>query len=131
MELKVDPKFPHHYIIGVEVKSAISSDAGELFLKYGPVYFTNKEVGKLRDAKILSEDKLFRTTIEEATEIQGCSELVYNLWALQMSAHINNCSVHHFSSEYELDDEVFETLVKAANFSKETKKLLDKSRIRR
>lgn len=129
MELKVDPKLPYHYIIGVKARSARSENAGELYLKYGPIYFTNEDAAKVQDAKILSEDKLFKTTGTEAAKIHGCSGVIYSLWSLRIASNANDCTVHHFSSEYELDDDVFKTLVKAANFSEGTKDLLTKSRI--
>jgi hypothetical protein len=130
MDLKVDPKLPHHYIIGVAARTARSSKPGELYMKYGPVYFTNKDVGRVQDAKILSEDKLFQTSPSDAVKIHECGDLVCGLWSLRMSANVNDCTVHHFSSEYELDDDVFVTLVKVANFSKSSKELLNKSIIR-
>ena len=130
MQLKVDPKLPHHYIIGVEARTALDKKPGELYLKYGPIYFTNKDVVKVQDAKILSEDKLFRTTPGDAIRINKCGDIVHNLWSLRIAAQANQCTVHHFSSEYTLNDEVFETLVNVSNFGKGNKELLDKSRIR-
>jgi len=130
MELKVDKRLPHHYIIGVAIKSLRDSNPGEIYLKYGPIYFTNDDVSRVQDAKILSEDKLFKTTSKDAIDIHECGSLVHNLWSLGISANANDCTIHHFSSEFEIDDETFETLVKVSNFGKGNKELLEKSKIR-
>ena len=130
MQLKVDPKRPHHYVIGVAVKSMRNNDPGKVYLKYGPVYYSNEDVAKVRDAKLLSEDRLFKTSSSDALSINECSQLVHSLTAMKHSASANDCTLHHFSSEHTLDDEVFKTLVETANFSKSSMKLLTDSRIR-
>ena len=130
MDLKVDPRLPHHYIIGVAARTAKDKNPGELYLKYGPIYFTNEDVVKVLDAKLLSEDKLFKTTRVDAIDINECGDLIYSLSSLRIAANANDCTVHHFSSEFEMDDDVFTTLVKVANFGKGNKELLEKSKIR-
>lgn len=129
MNLKVDPKLPHHYIIGVAARTALSSKPGELYLKYGPVYFHNDDVVKVQDAKILSEDKLFKTSSSDALKIHDCTGIVHSIWALKMSSQVNECTVHHFSCAFICGDESFDIIVKTANYSKSSKELLDKSRI--
>ena len=83
MQLKTEPKRPHHYIIGVAVKSMRSSDPGKMYMKYGPVYFTNDDVSRVRDAKVLSEDRLFKTSSHDALEINECSGLVGSISAMK------------------------------------------------
>lgn len=129
MQLNLDPKRPHHYIIGVAVKSMRHSDPGKLYLKYGPLHFTNDDVKKVRDAKVLSEDKLFPTTSKEALEINECSQVVGSLTAMTLAARANDCTLHHFSTEFPFRDEDFETIVNAANISKESLKLLMDAKI--
>ena len=129
MKLKVDPKLPYHYIIGVGVKPSHDFKPGELFLKYGPVRFTNKDVGKVQDAKILSEDKLFKTSRADAIKIHGCTDLIYSISTMKISASVNQCTLHHFSSEFPIDDEEFETIVNVANFSDSSRDFLRNSRI--
>ena len=130
MQLNTDPKRPHHYIIGVGIKSMRSKDPGKMYLKYGPVYYTNDDVVKVRDAKILSEDRLFKTSPSDALLINECSQLVHSLTAMKYSAGANDCTLHHFSSEHKLDDESFKTLIKAANISKSSMKILKDSQTR-
>jgi len=129
MELKVDPKLPYHYLIGVAVTAASDFEPGKLYLKYGPVRFTNKDVGNVQDAKLLSEDRLFKTSSADAIKIHGCSDLVYSIASMKISAAVNQCTLHHFSSEHPIDDEEFEMIVNVANFSDSSKDLLIKSRI--
>ena len=131
-ELKADPKLPHHYIIGVAMHDMISSDAGEMFLKYGPVYFTHEDILKVQDAALLSVDKVFKTTSKEAAEIHECRDLVVALNGLKLAAASNNATLHHFSSESKIPDcEVFfEGYVKNANKSKSIKRGLMDARIK-
>jgi len=129
MQLNIDPKRPYHYIIGIGVKSMRHADPGKLFLKYGPLRFTNDDVEKVRDAKVLSEDKLFKTSSKDALRINDCSEVVGSLSAMILAARANDCTLHHFSTEFPFSDEDFETLVNAANISKDTFKLLMDAKI--
>jgi hypothetical protein len=128
--LKVDPKLPHHYLIGVAMHSLRSGKlAGKVFLKYGPVHFTNDDVDKVLSSIMLSSDKLFKTTEKEALKIHDCSELVASIGAMKISISANEGTMHHFSSQYEIDDEWFAALVDMANISNSNKELLDKSRV--
>ncbi len=130
MDLKVDPKLPHHYIIGVGMKSLRDSKPGEIYLKYGPIYFTNADVSCVQDAKILSEDKLFKTSAADAISINGCSDLIHNLGSLKIAANANDCTIHHFTSEFQIDDESLQTLVNVSNYSDSSKILLQNSKIK-
>jgi len=47
-----------------------------------------------------------------------------------MVAKANMATMHHFSSAFKMEDEYFEILVKGANFSKRTRRLLIDSEIR-
>ena len=128
--LKVDPKLFHHYLIGVSMHGIrMKEKAGQMFLKYGPIYFTNDDVDKVLTAVMLSDDKLFKTTEKEALTIHGCKDLVSNIGSMRMSINVNQCTLHHFSSGVEIDDEWFVTMVRLANTSPSNKELLDKSRI--
>lgn len=131
-ELKADPKFPHHYIIGVAIRSMRSSQAGEMFLKYRPIHFTHEEMKKVQDAALLSVDKVFKTTSKEAAEIHECRELVVALSGLKMAASANEATLHHFSSESEIPDyeNWFAGYVKNANKSKSIKRTLMDARIK-
>lgn len=123
VKLKTDPKLPHHYIIGVAMRGLKSKNPGELYLKYGPLYFSNKEVEDLRDAIMLSTDKLFPTTNKEALDITKSRSLVHNISSMRMAARANTVTLHHFASSFKLEDEGhFEALVKQANKNESIKK---------
>lgn len=131
LKLKTDPKLSHHNIIGVAIHPATAGkDAGKMFLKYN-IHFTNKDVVNVMNASILAEDKLFKTTNSEAIKAYGCERVAGEITALKMSARANQCTLHHFSTEYETDEEHFVTIVKLANTHDYYKDLLKKSSIRR
>jgi len=131
LKLKTDPKLFHHYIIAVGIHPMTSKkQAGKFFLKYTPVYFTNDDVENMQHAAMLTQDKLFKTTNKEAIEATDCQELTSTLSALKLSASVNQCTLHHFSSENKMTEEDFETLINAANFSESSKQLLYDSIIR-
>ena len=128
-DLKIDPKLPH-YILSVGMRSIISPDAGKMFLKHGPIYFTNDDVEAVRGAAILAEDKLFKTSHEQALKNFDCLSLASSIRCIGLAAAANQCTVHHFSSEFKLADAWFVTLVDLANTSEHNKDLLKKSRMR-
>ena len=129
-DLKIDPKRPHHYLLSVGIHSMIGKNPGKMFLKHGPVHFTNEDVENLRSAAILSQDKLFKTSDRECLKNFECTEVAGSVRYMGLAANANMCSVHHFSSQYEISDEWFENLVDLANVSEHNKELLIKSRVR-
>ena len=129
-KLKVDPKLPHHYIIGVTMKEMNTKNPGEMYLKYGPVHFINQDVENVQDAILLSQDKVFITTTSESCQIHNCQSLVMALIGMKMAAKANHATLHHFSSEYAIEENWFETFVKKANTNKVTKKKLMDAKIK-
>ncbi len=109
-----------------------SKDAGKMYLKYGPVYFTNDEVENVRDATMLSVDKIFETSPRDAALIFNCRHLIMCLHGMKLSAQANEASLHHFSSGFEISgyEEWFYTYVDNANISKSTKEQLLDARIK-
>lgn len=131
LKIKTDPKLFYHCIIAVEVHPATAGKlSGKMFLKYRPIRFTNVEVDKMQHAAMLSVDKLFKTSNSEAIATVGCQELSSALSAIKMAAAANQCSLHHFSSAFEIDEESLSTLVESANYSDYFKEKLKHSRIR-
>lgn len=129
VKLKTDPKLPHHYIIGVAMRTLQDKNPGEVYLKYGPVYFTNEDVKQVGDAMMLSKDKLFPTTNKEALEITETRSLVHTLSSMKMSAKVNMVTLHHFASEFELEEGYFEGLVKLSNRATYMKEMLKEAKI--
>jgi hypothetical protein len=132
-DLKADPSLPHHYIIGVAMHSMKSGPdlRGKMFLKYGPVYFNHKDIENVRDAAMMSVDKVFKTTSKEATEMFDCGNLTGTITGLKLAAYANQATLHHFSSEFEFEnpDELFGMLVESANISDSTRRQLDEAKI--
>lgn len=129
-ELKTDPELSHHYMITVGLTSIRSKDPGRLFLKHGPLSFTNEDVENIRSAAILSQDRLFETSQGQCLKNFKCAQLAGSIRYIQLAANANDCTVHHFSSAFEIEDEWFVNLVDVANISKHNKDLLKKSRVR-
>ena len=130
MELKIDPKFPHHYLICIGIQDLYSSNPGKIILKYNPIHFTNEDVYKVSKAIVLSKDKLFKTKIEDSLAIHDESKLVHTVNSLLCSARANGCTIHHFSTEIEVDDSWFEAFVELANIKdSRTLRLLVDARI--
>lgn len=131
LTLKTDPKLFHHYIIGVAVHPATAGkEAGIMYLKYRPIHFTNEEVESMQHAAMLSVDKLFKTTNAEALAAGNCEKLANELSSVKMASMANQCTLHHFSSEFQMDEENFETIVNLANNLNYYKDLLKQSSIR-
>ena len=128
-DLKVDSKLPHHYMITVAAHPLTSKDFGKMYLKHGPLYFTNDDMEDLRSALILSSDKLFKTSQQQALKNFNCTPLVSSIRGMNLASQANLCPMHHFSSPVELEDEWFVTLVTLANVSEHNKELLEKSRV--
>ena len=136
-DLKVDPENPHHYIIGVAIKDMRSKDPGKMFMKYGPVYFTNDDVEKVGDAMTLSNDKIYTDIYKmKAGEIYntlGCSAIIMALIGLRFAAQANAATLHHFSVSDALPDaeKFFDGYVERANNKNSSERRgLDDSRIR-
>ena len=126
-ELKIEKNLPHHYMISVAMRTLTEKEPGKIYLKHGPLYFSNDDVMRMQSAAMLSKDKLFKTTSKKALEIFESTELATAISGMKLAAMANNCTIHHFSSKEKISDEWFETLVDRANKSKDAKKLLEES----
>ena len=103
-----------------------SDKRGDMYLKHGPLKFTNDDIKKMQNSAMLTTDKLFKTTNKEALAMNGMTELSNTIWSMQIAATANNCTVHHFSSEFEINESFWENFIKRANNNDHTRrKLLD------
>lgn len=127
--LKIDKTLPHHYLIGVAIKSIKSKDAGQFYLKYGPIHYTNDDVKKMANVVARCTDKLYKQSQEEAANAEECTELISLISAMKLSCSINDCTLHHFSSSEKLNYEHFTLLVKLSNTSKSSKEKLMEAKI--
>ena len=129
-DLRIDPKLPYHYLISVGVRTMKSSTPGKIFLKHGPLKFTNDDVERLQDACLMIKDKLFPTTTKEANKMFNVTDVVHEIWSMRMAAAANDCTVHHFSSESPFPDDFWEGFVEQANTNKFEMEKLNDSKIR-
>jgi len=114
-DLKTDSKFPYHYFISVGIKTMMSDSPGKMFIKHGPLKFTNDDVKRMQDASLMTKDKLFRTTNKEAMAMYGVEEITHAVWSMCIAAAANQCTVHHFSSDFQIEDDYWKEFVERAN----------------
>ena len=136
-ELKVDPKNPHHYIIGVALRDMRSKKPGKMFLKYGPVYFTNNDVEKVGDSLVLLNDKIYteiyKMSSKQIYETVGCADIIMALIGLKIAAQANAATLHHFSTDYPLSepDKFFKGYIeRAQKYDGSERRGLEDARIR-
>lgn len=101
-----------------------------MYLKHGPLKFTNEDVKKMQDAALMTKDKLFPTTNKEAVAMFGVGELVHSVWAMGVAAAANECTMHHFSSDSPFPDDFWHGFVDRANENQFEKEKLFNARIR-
>lgn len=127
--LKIDKTLPHHYLIGIAAKPMTSKNTGEIFLKYGPIHYTNDDVKKMANVISRCTDKVYVQSQLEAAEAENCTELISSVSVMRISCQANECTLHHFSSAEKLDDDSFVLLVRLANTVKSSRKKLEEARI--
>lgn len=134
-DLKADPKLPHHYMFGVAMRDLHSKKPGELYLKYGPVYFTHEDIIKVQNASILSHDDLYKniykTSVKDAADICECRELIIAIWGMKMAAMSNHATLHHFSNDHPIHDywNWFPKYVELANKDESIKEKIFNARV--
>ena len=130
--LKIDKRFPYHYIFSVanKVNKKTFDAKVQYYIKHGPICFTNSNVVDLYQAIQVSRDKMFKSTIEEGLEMYDVTSLVTSLSAMLMSARCNDCTLHHISSEIEISETLLLELVEKSSTSKIFRKILSDSLIK-
>ena len=130
--LNLDPERPIHYIIGVAVHAHPRSEKrGQLYMKYGPIIFTNVDVENLKLALETHKMELPKTKLDDALKTFNVSGLVASLSGFMIACRINNCTIHHFSSHESFDEDFFDLLVELANENGGAMKKLIDAEIRR
>lgn len=125
--LNLDPKRPMHYIIGVAVHShPRSKNRGQLYMKYGPIVFTNQDVENLKFAIETHKMEIPKTSIDDALKLFDVAFLVSTLSSFKIACMANNCTAHHFSSDEAMDEDFFDNILEFANKDERMlKKLMD------
>jgi len=127
--LKIDKSLPHHYLFSVAIHTMKSKNAGQMFLKHGPIYYTNDDVVRMSNVISRCTDKVYEQTQMEAAEAEGCTQLISSIAGMRLSANANSCTIHHFSSAIKFGDDDLVLLVKLANTDKSSKKKLMEAKI--
>lgn len=131
--LKADLKYPHHYIIGV---SNDEKHPETIFLKYGPIYFSNDDVEKLNDSLMLLDDKIYtdiyKMSPSDIYDMLGCSSLMMSFISFKLILQSKLAAVYYFPYAFEVSDpyEFFRSYVERANENKLEKEGLKNARIR-
>jgi len=129
--LNLDPLKPIHYIIGVQVnKDTMAEGRGKLFLKYGPIVYTNEEVIEYQIAIKQSQMEFPKINLEQALKNCKLSPLIVEFDMMRQSCRANDATMHHFCTDFALMDEDLINFVDAANFSKDTFRKLKDSEIK-
>lgn len=127
-DIKADKRLFHHYIIAVGMDNDIRSEkCGRFYLKYKPIHFTHDDIEKVRDALMLSQDKVFKTTQKEASTLYECDELIHSLTCVKYACLANSLVLHHFSSQEEIEEEIFVGIVENAHRNDRFRDLLKES----
>jgi len=130
-DIKADEKLPHHYIIAVGVYDQIKNEkCGQFYLKYKPIHFVHQDILNIRDAVMLSKDKVFKTSTKEAINLYECDGIISTIGSIKFACLANKLSLHHFSSSEEIDEEWFLFLVENAHQIESLKTLLKESIMR-
>lgn len=130
LDIKADKHFFHHYIVCVGTHSGINNPkTGQFYLKYNVIHFTHDDIEKVRDAIMLGHDQVFKTSMKDAMNIFECSNMVSSLSSLKYACNANNISMHHFSSQDEMEEGWFENIVNNAHKVKYFKELLQRALI--
>jgi hypothetical protein len=102
-----------HYIIGIGNHPMTAKNPGERYLDF-MLSYRDDEVEKVKMAKAMIDNKLWKTKPEEALEAYGVSILANNWAGISVRARIQNLMVCHFTSDddLELTREELELIVK-------------------
>jgi len=120
----------YHCLAGIAVKSARSKDAGKFYLKYFLKY-DESEVEKAKRAIEMSENKIWKTSIKEALQAQGESQLINILHSFVLAVNANDATIHHFTSDSEIEEDCIANIVELSNTITYYKDLLNESKIRK
>jgi len=129
--LNLDPMRPIHYIIGVQVnRDTMAEDRGKLFLKYGPIVYTNEDVINRHIAIKTSQMEYPKTTLKKALESYGLLSLNTELEMMKKSCRANDATMHHIYTDMALLDEDLVNFVDTANICNHTLKKLKDAEIK-
>lgn len=77
--------------------------------------YTRDDIQKVYRASILQSDKLFPELAIDANDLCKCSKLLSSISHMELRARMNNMTICHFSSDFEITFDIIETIVNNAN----------------
>lgn len=121
----------NHYYIGVAVHPMTSDKPGRKFLKYGPLCFNDDDISNVELCNSIIDFKniISGISVSEAMEITNCSSKMNEFSMFLASCRINQCSVHLFKFDGEIEDEWFQMVVEKSDEIKYFNELLQKSKV--
>lgn len=105
----------YHYLIGVGTDDIRYKEPGKLYLD-SFFEFTDKDKENVNNCRLLSKDKLFKSSVEDSSTVFGCSDIIRNFQGLLIRARAQNTILLHYISENKLDREFFEGWIKVTPF---------------
>jgi hypothetical protein len=105
----------YHYLIGVGTNDIHSSEPGKAYLDTF-FEFTDKDKENINNCRLLSNDKLFKSTVKDSAEVFGCGSIISNFQGLLIRARAQNTILLHYVSSTKLTREYFDGFVKVTSF---------------
>lgn len=87
-----------HYIVGIGIHSMTSSTPGERYLDF-ILEYTDEESEKVREAKAMIDNKLWKTSARVALESYEIIGLAEKFAALSLRSRYSQLMVCHFTSD--------------------------------
>ena len=75
------------------------------------------------------DNKIFKSSIQESLKAYGLSELNHSLHAAFMGARSNNLTVHHLTTEFEMERDDLSFWIDSCNIDEQGFKKLEESKI--
>ena len=91
-----------HYIVGVGTYPMTAKNPGERYMDF-MITYRDDEVEKVKMAKAMIDNKLWKTKPEVALEAYGVRELASNWAGISIRAKYEQLMVCHFTSEDDLE----------------------------
>lgn len=91
-----------HYIVGVGTHPMTAKNPGERYMDF-MITYRDDEVEKVKMAKAMIDNKMWKTKPEVALEAYGVSILANNWAGISLRARVQNLMVCHFTTEEDLE----------------------------
>jgi hypothetical protein len=100
----------YHYLIGVGTNDIRSTEPGKLYLD-SFFEFTDKDKENVNNCRLLSKDKLFKSSVHDSSVVFDCSHIVASFQGLLIRARAQNTILLHYVSDNKLDRKFFESWI--------------------